>query len=130
MRDRLIELIRQAKKKTKGENCDIERNMIFADYLLANGVVVLPCKIGETLYDAREFFYKADAPDLYEMKSDDICVEKDSKSGEYRFIYDDAYVSYDEIGKTVFLTKEEAERALRKSVTDTNVGDKLKGGEG
>ena len=40
MRDRLIELIKNARKNTKGANCDIERNMLFADHLLANGVIV------------------------------------------------------------------------------------------
>ena len=111
MKERLVELMTGAVDEVK-QTCGGVNTV--ADYLLENGVIVPPCKIGETLYDAREFFYKADAPDLYEMKSDDICVEKDSKSGEYRFIYDDAYVSYDEIGKTVFLTKEEAEQALGK----------------
>lgn len=43
MCDRLIELIREAKKHTKNANSDLERNMIFADYLLANGVIVTPC---------------------------------------------------------------------------------------
>lgn len=43
MRDKLIELIKEAKKHTKGANCDIEREMLFADYLLENGVIVTPC---------------------------------------------------------------------------------------
>ena len=41
MRDRLVELIKQAKKSTKNANCDLERNMLFADSLIENGVVVL-----------------------------------------------------------------------------------------
>lgn len=45
MRGRLIELIRKAKRNTKGANCDLEREMLFADYLLANGVVVLDTDI-------------------------------------------------------------------------------------
>lgn len=39
-RERLIELIREAKKNTKGANCDLEREMLFAEYLLANGVTI------------------------------------------------------------------------------------------
>lgn len=39
-RERLIELIRKAKKNTKGASCDLEREMLFADYLLANGVML------------------------------------------------------------------------------------------
>lgn len=46
-RERLIELIRGARKNTKGANCDLEREMLFADYLLANGVIVPPCKVGD-----------------------------------------------------------------------------------
>ena len=37
--ERLIELIRKAKKNTKETNCDLEREMLFAEYLLANGVM-------------------------------------------------------------------------------------------
>ena len=50
MRDRLIELIKEAKKHTKNANSDIERNMILADHLLANGVIVPPCKVGDKMY--------------------------------------------------------------------------------
>lgn len=39
-RERLIELIRQARKLTHNANCDLERAGIFADHLLANGVIV------------------------------------------------------------------------------------------
>ncbi len=39
-REKLIELIQNAKKNTKGANCDLERDMLFADYLLENGVMV------------------------------------------------------------------------------------------
>ena len=41
MRDRLVELIKQAKQNTKNANCDLERNLLFADSLIENGVVVL-----------------------------------------------------------------------------------------
>lgn len=46
-KDRLIELIRGAKKNIKGANCDLEREHFFADYLIENGVIVLPCKVGD-----------------------------------------------------------------------------------
>ena len=39
-RERLIDLIREAKKYTKNANSDLERNMIFAEYLLEHGVTV------------------------------------------------------------------------------------------
>ena len=60
MRERLIELIKGAKKKTKGANCDLEREMLFADYLLANGVIVPPCKVGDKyLMDTAKTIFKA-----------------------------------------------------------------------
>ena len=60
MRDRLIELIKQAKKQTKNANCDIERNMIFADHLLENGVIVPPCRVGDKyVMDTAKTIFKA-----------------------------------------------------------------------
>lgn len=49
-KDRLIELIKEAKKQTKNANSDLERNMVFADYLIENGVIVPPCKVGDKMY--------------------------------------------------------------------------------
>lgn len=112
MRDRLIELLCGHYMNTISDAEDV------ADYLLANGVIVLPCNIGDTVYDAREYIYGVPCPEIYEMKSDDINIEKDNKSGEYRFIYDDAYISFDEFGKGLFLTREEAEQALKEGVQE------------
>jgi hypothetical protein len=47
-RERLIDLIRKAKKNTKGANCDLEREMLFADYLLSN-VIVAPMPMADWL---------------------------------------------------------------------------------
>ena len=55
-RDRLIELILQGENEAdkKGiANCqmyNLEKAKILADYLLANGVIVPPCKVGDTVY--------------------------------------------------------------------------------
>lgn len=45
MKDRLIELIQQSVK-----GCARNWVEIIADYLLANGVIVLPCKVGDIVY--------------------------------------------------------------------------------
>ena len=89
MRDRLIELIRKARKNTKGANCDLEREMRFADFLLENGVIVPPCKVGDKVYQ-----YDT-AGDIYELEITKI-------------IYDTKGIAFDEraIGKSIFLTKE------------------------
>lgn len=107
MRDKLIELIKEAKKHTKGANCDIERNMIFADYLLENGVILLHCNVGSIVYET-------DGVIIYESHINEIYIDDHSK-----IIYYTDGIAFDEtaIGRSIFLTKEEAEQ-------------KLKGGEG
>lgn len=107
MRDRLIELIRQAKKQTKNANCDIGRNMIFADYLLENEVIVPPCKVGQSIYRI-----SSNGKEIYgDWQIVKLAVYED----EMGFV-DDSYnwIAFEDIGKTVFLTREEAEAALRK----------------
>jgi hypothetical protein len=103
-KDRLIELVRGAKKNTKGANCDLEREHLFADYLIENGVIVLPCKVGDIVW-VDDFMWglipcKVDRP--YHC----ICGEKGGCTFEMSFIDDD-------FGKKVFLTKEEAEQKLK-----------------
>lgn len=48
MKDRLIELLRQAEHKYLNL-LEFEKD-ILADYLLENGVIVPPCKVGQTVY--------------------------------------------------------------------------------
>lgn len=57
MRDRLVELIKECFNKESDimfcENRPLEFDEwtgIYADHLIANGVMLPPCKIGETLY--------------------------------------------------------------------------------
>ena len=103
MRDRLIELIKQAKKKTKNANCDIGRNMIFADYLLENGVIVPPCKVGDMVY------YIAFGK-IYKGKCHAITQHINRLQIHlYDYDGDNASIASDK----VFLTKEEAEKALK-----------------
>lgn len=60
-----------------------------------NRLIELPCKLGDTMY-------QTDGERIYEIKITNI-------------IYDTAGIAFDEraIGKTVFLTREEAEKALK-----------------
>ena len=66
MRDRLIKLLQEFADGTYSSNGYIVDNTQVddvADHLLANGVIVPPCKVGTTLY----FLYNspyADKPDL------------------------------------------------------------------
>jgi hypothetical protein len=110
-RDRLIELIKNARKNTKGANCDIERNMLFADHLLANGVIVPTVKkIGEKLY-----FHQFDNKfEKVVVEGEIIKIANDER--EYVVKLNDGRklifpASF--LGQTVFLTKEDAEKALK-----------------
>lgn len=113
-RDRLIGLIQDAVN-----GCARHWAEIIADHLLANGVIVPPCKVGQTVYylfqfsDTRilPFVRKAKVRKIYcansKMQFLVDCELKDTKEkGIIRAWYFDAF------GKTVFLTKEEAEKAL------------------
>ena len=117
-RERLIELIRKAKKNTKGANCDLEREMLFADYLLVNGVTVPPCKVGDMVYslwsvptETKYIVYCAEVKKISQYKKN--CrltsvfeiepIEFRGRRKEYLF---------EDFGKTVFLTREEAEKAI------------------
>ena len=111
-RERLIDLIRGAKKHTKNANSDLERNMIFADYLLEHGVTALPCKVGDRLYEVTGrktvSVYKVRA---IRVELFGLFIEWDIVEG---FVWQSlSGINADEIGKTVFLTREEAERALK-----------------
>ena len=97
-RERLIELTRGAKKHTKNANSDLERNMIFAEYLLEHGVIVLPCKVGDTLYCE-----SAIKGHITYLKAPDL-----------EWIFENREI----FGKEIFPTREEAERALKER--DTN----------
>lgn len=102
-RDRLIELIVQAKEKFN--NLLFEKELI-ADYLLANGVIVPPCKVGKTVYVIGVF-----TGQIVETKVESIHY---NKSGIYLCLENFTTASVDQqLGKTVFLTKEEAEEKLK-----------------
>lgn len=124
MRDKLIELIRKAKKNTKGANCDLEREMLFVDYLLENGVIVLPCKAGDTVYYLSGKYEKQGRKKVYvefvdKAEVDNIVIGQkgvpqiDVCNDENEWTMFD---SKDDLGRILFLTREEAEQALKKRV--------------
>ena len=120
MRDRLIDLIHDS---------DLSLDSVrLADHLLANGVIVPPCKVGDTLW-IRWSLSQGHKKDIYPVKvyalrfdtkknNKRICVEGHFKitsyGGSYTHYYNGTF-AWESIGKTVFLTKEEAEKALERS---------------
>ena len=106
-RERLIELLDQ--------NCGYVEEQLaenLADYLLVNGVVVLPCKAGDMVYDIYEAFHNG-GNDIRALKVTDIHIYLDKRNKAW-IIIGGYYFALDDFGKTVFLTREEAERVLEK----------------
>lgn len=108
MRDRLVELLNFVQCKAEccsaldGGRCgdldNLDRCQIetIADHLLENGVIVPPCKVGDTVY-------QIDDERVYELKVKNV-------------IYDTPCIAFDSraVGNgLIFLTKEQAEKALK-----------------
>lgn len=115
MREKLIELLDNVQYQGNATEVGINyiQNGDIADYLLEKGVVVLPIKIRDTVYTT----YGGNLS-KYEVKSlviNDFCWAKlfnEEYVAEYKLIK--SCISFD-LGRTVFLTKEEAEKALERS---------------
>lgn len=109
MKEKLIELLQKADKKCNDtkqcENCVGFGNgseciiHLFADYLLANGVIVLPFPICTTYYRIVTKRAKVGFP-----------YHRIIRKAELNWYNLEGVLS--DFGKTVFLTKEEAEKAL------------------
>ena len=92
---------------------------IIADHLLANGVIVLPVKVGQTVYvpwwgDGQRgvAYVEVDEINFYDSKMNYmflIDMASDDESFNQAF---GGWITGDCIGDTVFLTREEAEKAL------------------
>lgn len=105
MRDRLIELIVDAENEICQEKpyfTDTERIDRVASHLLANGVIVPPCKVGQTIYYIHEGVDR-----VYEGEATSFVYVSDTNS--FGIHYDGGYGVF---GRYVFLTREEAEAAL------------------
>lgn len=130
MRDRLVELFKKIEKEPAitcpayktDKTCKdckysindslcnhIERQV---DYLLANGVVALPCKVGDIIW-VKDYERNCEI-----QKAEIIAILKNRYGTYIRYEYPafrgQVYArNVEYIGKDVFLTKEEAERALK-----------------
>ena len=108
MKERLIELLSKTIYPKEGD----DPAEVVADYLLANGVIVPPCKVGDTVY----FIYETYDEEGINRCVLDCKVEQlgiDSKSTWFQLgVKLSGYFRNNTLDKTVFLTKEEAEKAL------------------
>lgn len=90
-----------------------------ADYLLENGVIVPPCKVGDTVYSYCKEFGTVLA---YFVEQITILYDTDNKRGLWVYeancvetgdLIDCIDFYSEDIGKTVFLTRREAEKAMK-----------------
>lgn len=103
-KERLTNIIHNAQNKYL--NLLKFESSILADYLIANGVIVPPCKVEQQLWFVENGEVKASTVDrlVYEeLSTDDIFTRIEG----YGFS-----VFFEDVGKIVFLTREEAEKAL------------------
>ena len=82
-----------------------------ADYLLANGVIVPPCKVGDKIYmlvtRKTHSFEFEEGKRMFRVDNQHTFIKQTylTKLNFFKVL--------DDFGKTVFLTKEEAEQALK-----------------
>lgn len=151
-RERLIELIkdgstkagehlREVTKKVLAEKgsfnsrADCDRRNIYeieADYLLENGVLVPPCKVGDVVYARKGCFYLPHATGIKPetIIACEIIAIKETKKGKFLLLKPlieevfnmrsaNDWFSFLAIGKTVFFSEKEAEQALYKIPHDS-----------
>ncbi|MBR2312192.1 MAG: hypothetical protein IKA46_02770 [Clostridia bacterium] len=130
MRDRLIELLYCAGREYDDYVDDCHEvglspmedfDEMAADYLLEHGVIVPPCKVGQTVYVPWRYAFQRGIAtvEVQEIKLYDtnpshcmflIDMESDNECFNQSF---GGWKTEQSIGKTVFLTREEAEKALK-----------------
>ncbi len=94
---------------------------VIADELLADGWMIPPCKVGTTVFqivhlkDKTGFIVERKVVGFHIGEFPDI---RGHKRGQYLIVHHDAsntltHIDIKQIGKTVFLSREEAEKALK-----------------
>ena len=113
-RERLIEIIVTAENEVFRAfpyTNSTKRIEMVADYLLENGVIVPPVQVGATVYCTDSYRHLINPLEIFGFD----CTKRICKyycSGDD---YTPAWYKPAEMGKTVFLTREEAENALKES---------------
>lgn len=105
-RERLIEIMNKCDTMSIPTDGFIEG---FTDYLLENGIKVPLCKIGDTVYLHKTLSDGKDTVVIEEDVVSSFVITKDQILAIISYYHQ---ISYDNFGKTAFLTREEAEKAL------------------
>ena len=120
MRDRLVELLTDNLPHCDNPLQDTYDEIVkrLADHLIENGTILPPCKVGDTVY-----FFSSVLEEVCESKV--IKIEQNYYTPSNPFWFSIEYLSKQigtqvihipinqAIGKTVFLTREDAEKSLR-----------------
>ena len=131
MRQKLVELIEQADIKHVNAFSTLREELEYeADFLLQNGVIVLPCNVGSTLYDmsgkkcnVEAFNIENDNTTIIvSFECDENCKNcsfdswHQDYSGEYSSDgeWGSASLPLEYFGKVIFPSREEAEKALKR----------------
>ena len=108
-RERLIELLDKTFDEQFGQRMILTAEHT-ADYLLDYGVIVPPCKVGASIYEITRNFISEFRVRFIEIGiCSNLFLHTNLVSG---IVYSGEVFPESEIGKTVFLTREEAEKAL------------------
>ena len=100
-RDRLIELLYPA----VADVIDNRKGLVeIADYLLSNGIIVPPCKVGDKLYCVTNLTHSI---------AETVVIGMWIGDGTFSILTIHGVIVDGSIGKTVFLTKSQAEEALK-----------------
>jgi len=116
MRERVIKLI-----QSSVDGCARHWAEVIADHLLASGVIVPPCKVGDTVYMPWVWDGTRGVAilDITHIIDDGLqaYVETDFHTDDENYYnkYCCGRFGFDDFGKTVFLSREEAEQALKGS---------------
>ena len=113
-RERLIELL----QSVPVDCTDCRGVGTIADYLLENGVSILPCnlpcKVGDALYyyDYKFGAFNDNYSIVYEIVCDIVCEIRIKKKGTLVVMSSGRMFTHKDFGKIIFNTKEEAKKAL------------------
>lgn len=102
MRDRLIELLEHCRSRGGGTPKEV------ADLILNDGWIRPPVKVGQTVYLLKLNKVVKDEVVSIWFEKNDACFNLDIRTTPFGYNFED-------ISKTIFLTREEAEKALKET---------------
>ena len=110
-RERLVELLNESKRRIKNLDTSYPDYDEAVDYLMSNNVVVLPMKLGQTCFATYSRMVDVDecrVSSLTQKADGSFKIRLTKLRGKWVF-----EITEDEIGKQVFLSREEAENVLK-----------------